>query len=64
MMPRLAIYVPVLLWLILGVLISTAYSATKKHKDISVLLKDEQKELKALKAQVRRLLSLHLGKNT
>ena len=52
MMRRLAIYVPVIVWLILGVLISTAYSATKKHKDISVLLKDEQKELKSLKAKI------------
>ena len=52
MMRRLAIYVPVIVWLILGVLISTAYSATKKNKDISVLLKDEQKELKALKAKI------------
>ena len=52
MMRRLAIYVPVIVWLILGVLISTAYSATKKNKDISVLLKDEQKELKSLKAKI------------
>jgi len=52
MMRRLAIYVPVIVWLILGVLISTAYSATKKNKDISVLLKDEQKELIALKAKI------------
>ena len=51
-MRRLAIYVPVIVWLILGVLISTAYSATKKNKDISVLLKDEQKELKSLKAKI------------
>ena len=51
-MRRLAIYVPVIVWLILGVLISTAYSATKKNKDISVLLKDEQKELIALKAKI------------
>ncbi|MBT5376729.1 MAG: peptidoglycan DD-metalloendopeptidase family protein [Nitrospinaceae bacterium] len=36
----------------MGVLISTAYSATKKNKDISVLLKDEQKELKSLKAKI------------
>ncbi|MBT5028165.1 MAG: peptidoglycan DD-metalloendopeptidase family protein [Nitrospina sp.] len=33
-------------------MISTAYSATKKNKDISVLLKDEQKELIALKAKI------------
>ena len=55
MMRRLAIYVPVIVWLILGVLISTAYSATKKNKDISVLLKDEQKELAASALHVNEL---------